>query len=346
VASVGATTERTASTMPSTPFDSAIFRDVFGGEEIDGGVTVLAFSSYNFGNTNNPQSSGERVYNLRDDFTTSFNAGGRHDVRTGVEYIRYTMDTAWCNNCNGRLGFNVAPPANIEQLFPVWNDISTWNLNALSPITRFYQLAVGNFESNNPITSVAGWAQDDWTMGRLTLNLGVRYDIIKGTYGEERGFDPWLAPDRPHRVDHAGDVGVVPATTPVALEQQRVHRPDPACHLVDLVADVERLLLQRHREAEPAPLRPQRPHETREPPRGDLVRGVLPRQPERPVGRPVQHRRQRVRDRAAEDGAAAYVVVGLSTHRRTRSTPGTPAGCGCVRPASRRTWSRRSSGSR
>ena len=90
-----------------------------------------------------------------------------------------------------------AIPANIEQLFPVWNDISTWNLNALSPIARFYSLAVGDFESNNPVTSLAGWAQDDWTLGRLTLNLGVRYDIIKGTYGEERGFDPWLAPNRP-----------------------------------------------------------------------------------------------------------------------------------------------------
>ena len=79
----------------------------------------------------------------------------------------------------------------------MWNDISTWNLNALSPIARFYSLAVGDFESNNPVSSLAGWAQDDWTIGRLTLNLGVRYDIIKGTYGEERGFDPWLAPDRP-----------------------------------------------------------------------------------------------------------------------------------------------------
>ena len=34
-----------------------------------------------FGNTNNPQSSGEKVYSLRDDFTTSFNCGGRHDMQ-------------------------------------------------------------------------------------------------------------------------------------------------------------------------------------------------------------------------------------------------------------------------
>ena len=132
------------------------------------------------------------------DFTVAFNNGGRHDLNLGAEYVYSSQPIFLGINSNGFLDVQGGPiPANIEQLFPVWNDISTWNLNALSPIARFYQLAVGNFESNNPITSVAGWAQDDWTMGRLTLNLGVRYDIIKGTYGEERGFDPWLAPNRP-----------------------------------------------------------------------------------------------------------------------------------------------------
>ena len=33
-------------------------------------------------------------------------------------------------------------PANIESLFPVWNDVSTWNLAAISPIVRKYTSAM------------------------------------------------------------------------------------------------------------------------------------------------------------------------------------------------------------
>jgi hypothetical protein len=164
------------------------------------GSPAIVFRGYRVGqaHTRSPQILTERGPSIRNDFTYGFNRGGRHDLNLGAEYVYSDQPIFLGINSNGTLDVQGgAIPANIEQLFPVWNDISTWNVNALSPIARFYSLAVGNFESNNPITSVAGWLQDDWTMGRLTLNLGVRYDIIKGTYGEERGFDPWLQPDRP-----------------------------------------------------------------------------------------------------------------------------------------------------
>jgi hypothetical protein len=185
------------------PGAPSLFRDVFGGEEIDGGAVVLAFSGYNFGNTNNPQSSGEKVYNVRDDFTTAFSLGGRHDVRTGVEYIRYTMDTAWCNNCNGRLGFNVAPPANIEQLIPVWDDSSTWNLRALSPLVVDYRIAIGDFAWAIQRNIWAGWIQDDWSIGNnLTFNAGVRYDNDLGGHGEDIEFQPWMSGKRHHDLNN------------------------------------------------------------------------------------------------------------------------------------------------
>ena len=38
--------------------------------------------------------------------------------------------------------------------------------------------------------------QDDWTRGRLTMNLGVRYDYIDGTWAEDLPFDQWV-PVRP-----------------------------------------------------------------------------------------------------------------------------------------------------
>jgi hypothetical protein len=164
------------------------------------GSPTIQLRGYRIGQQHNrsPQILTEKGPSLRNDFIYAFNKGGRHDLNLGGEYMYSSQPIFLGINSNGFLDVQGGPiPANIERLFPVWNDISTWNLNALSPIARFYQLAVGNFESNNPITSVAGWAQDDWTLGRLTLNLGVRYDLIKGTYGEERGFDPWRPANLP-----------------------------------------------------------------------------------------------------------------------------------------------------
>ena len=96
-------------------------------------------------------------------------------------------------------------PANIEQLFPVWNDISTWNLNALAPITRSYTLGVGKMDANAVTKSVSTWFQDDWQIGsKLTLNLGVRYDLTAGTYAEDVAIEPFLPSGRRHDTDNVG----------------------------------------------------------------------------------------------------------------------------------------------
>jgi hypothetical protein len=147
--------------------------------------------------TRSPQDLTDGGPSIRDDFAFSFVRGGRHDVKTGAEFIDSDSPIFLCINCAGTLDAQGgAIPSNIESLFPVYNDVSSWKLNALAPITRFYQLAVGDFHVDSPIKSVAGWVQDDWTRGRLTFNLGARYDLIKGTYAEELPFDQWV-PKRP-----------------------------------------------------------------------------------------------------------------------------------------------------
>src|ERR1044071_3002188 len=143
--------------------------------------------------TRSPQDLADITKTVRDDFSFAFVKGGRHDVKTGGEYIADRSPIFLCINCGGTLDAQGGPvPANIESLFPVYNDVTSWNLNALAPITRFYQLAVGDFHVNSPINSFATWAQDDWTHGKLTLNLGVRYDYINGTWAEELPFDQWV----------------------------------------------------------------------------------------------------------------------------------------------------------
>src|SRR5438132_840170 len=147
--------------------------------------------------TRSPQDLTDGEPSVRDDLSFSFVQGGRHDVKTGAEYIHSDSPIFLCINCGGTLDAQNGPvPSNIESLFPVYNDVSSWQLNALAPITRFYQLAVGDFHVSSPIRSFATWAQDDWTKGKLTMNLGLRYDYINGTWAEDRAFDPWV-PVRP-----------------------------------------------------------------------------------------------------------------------------------------------------
>jgi hypothetical protein len=143
--------------------------------------------------TRSPQDLTDGGPSVRDDLSFSWVGMGRHDMKTGAEYIHSNSPIFLCLNCGGTLDAQGGPiPSNIESLFPIYNDVTSWNLNALAPIVRFYQLAVGNFHVVSPIHSFATWMQDDWTRGKLTMNLGVRYDYINGTWAEGLAFAPWV----------------------------------------------------------------------------------------------------------------------------------------------------------
>ena len=168
---------------------------------MDGGSVNIPFTGYTIGTpSNSPQDIGEVIYSVRDDFATSFTQWGRHDVKTGGEYLYwYGNWEHWCNRCSGVYRSNSRPPANIEQLFPVWNDASTWNLRALSPLIVNYEESFGDHSMERRRDVFALWFQDDWAAtNQLTLNLGVRYDLDLGVLGEDIQFLPWLSGNRPH----------------------------------------------------------------------------------------------------------------------------------------------------
>jgi hypothetical protein len=49
-----------------------------------------------------------------------------------------------------------------------------------------------------PLQLGSFWLQDDWQItSRLTLNLGLRYDIERGAYAEEVSIEPFLPGNRP-----------------------------------------------------------------------------------------------------------------------------------------------------
>jgi hypothetical protein len=91
------------------------------------------------------------------------------------------------------------PPANFEALFPNIQDVSTWNLAPLSPLFRTYSVGISaaGFKQRTPKEIAAAWIQDDWTVtSRLTINLGLRYDISKGQFAERVAIQPWVDAER------------------------------------------------------------------------------------------------------------------------------------------------------
>lgn len=155
----------------------------------------VSMRGYTIGNVSyQPLYLTARSYTIRNDFSTHL---GSHYVRLGGEFLRNQNIIYWPSNKFGILLANAAnPPANLEDLFPVWNDPRTWNLNALSGITQSWIQSVPrpgtDFEIVHPNHNIAAWLQDDWrVLPRLTLNLGVRWDLLLGTVGEDIDFPPF-----------------------------------------------------------------------------------------------------------------------------------------------------------
>jgi hypothetical protein len=170
-----------------------------------GGSVTISFRGYSIGSAVG-QHQYQDSYSIRDDFSTSFAAAGRHDFKVGGEFINQPTVIDWCAQCTGAIEANGGPiPANIEELFPVWNDASTWNLAALSPITVRVRRAVSNTDFHYEVSQhlLAGWVQDDWKVApRLTLNLGVRYDAQLGAHSEDVVLLPWLDGNMPHDLNN------------------------------------------------------------------------------------------------------------------------------------------------
>src|SRR4029453_11174986 len=108
-----------------------------------GNSPVIQLSGYTIGA--NTLNIWQHTENVRDDFTTTWNWGGRHDVKMGGQFFRFQADFRWCNRCMGEIdarNITIAPtnptgpprlltPAQLQAMFPVWNDASTWNLQPL-----------------------------------------------------------------------------------------------------------------------------------------------------------------------------------------------------------------------
>jgi outer membrane receptor protein involved in Fe transport len=63
---------------------------------------------------------------------------------------------------------------------------------------RSYTIGVGDFPVDQGNQKFAFWAQDDWQLtDRLTLNLGVRYDVGINIFANDISFPPFQEAGRP-----------------------------------------------------------------------------------------------------------------------------------------------------
>lgn len=153
------------------------------------------------GNQNAPRIRDQNSFMIRDDFTYSYQARGTHDLKAGFEWVHLDEYTRNCRNCMSLLDARVSTiPANTMQaLFPDPFNADTWNLNGLAPYTRRFTLGISEtFETPFEVPKIAGWVQDDWHFGSLTLNLGLRYDVLTNSWANDANVPPILAPGRPN----------------------------------------------------------------------------------------------------------------------------------------------------
>ncbi len=163
---------------------------------VTNGSPRIRFTTINFlPNQNLPRHQDQWYWSLRDSFTSSFDAAGRHDLRVGAEYLHRTHIQDNMRNASGEIDARGGPtPANITALFPDPFNVDTWNLAAISSITRNDIIGTGDFNNWLYSKKVAAWLQDDWRVSdRLTLNLGVRWDADIDAFAQIN-FLPWEKP--------------------------------------------------------------------------------------------------------------------------------------------------------
>jgi outer membrane receptor protein involved in Fe transport len=150
-----------------------------------GGVTGGA-------NPNTPQATEQTKWQFRNDFSWSMTGLGGlgHDVKAGVNWIHEPHLFATFNGGNS----------------PQY----TMNADSLTSTIRQITFNGGAADVNIPFDQYAAYIQDDWRVNnRLTVNLGLRYDVVSGmpidqstnpnflamqAYGAAGGFAdfPWL----------------------------------------------------------------------------------------------------------------------------------------------------------
>ena len=170
---------------------------------------VITFTGFSFGgNQGYPRHRGQDRYWVRDDFSYTYDAKGRHDLKVGGEFIYHNEMSANCTRCRstytatGRpVGLPTIPtPAQMQTWFSDPFNADTWNFNALNPWITNFNIGIHKGRREPDTLNLGGaWAQDDWRLSnKLTVNLGMRWDVQTNAFANDGQVVPFMTPGRPN----------------------------------------------------------------------------------------------------------------------------------------------------
>ena len=188
------------------------------------GAPVITLQGLTLGQSHflTPQDIGEQEYTVNDQFSYSFSKGGHHDLKAGGQYIFNRLFETVCNRCMGAYDLQAARipesiTSNWAAVIPDVNDVTTWNLDLLSPLARQYDRGIamasspysrpsGNwgFTEYAPRHEMGLYVQDNWQIAKVTLNLGLRYDLSVNQYVNWVVYPPFLLAPRPQDKNNFG----------------------------------------------------------------------------------------------------------------------------------------------
>jgi hypothetical protein len=128
-------------------------------------------------NTTTPQTTEQRKFQFRDDFSWHKSGGGGlgHDFKAGVNFVNEPRLFITFNTGRGSI-FNT--------------HITDARNGPISTVT----LSDGDASPNMPMKQFGTYIQDDWRVSdRLTLNLGLRYDVMTGYQYDYSNNPNWVA---------------------------------------------------------------------------------------------------------------------------------------------------------
>lgn len=142
------------------------------------------FPAVRIGGITNVGNERPEFWHIRNDASLVFDWRGQHNLKFGGEWNHQYIWGVFAANSNGTFVYAQNPP-NLATCCP-GGDQSQWDKSQF-PVPIRYSQALGDFFYDAPNDIYAAYIQDDWTVHpRLTLNLGLRYDIEIGSLGHDQ----------------------------------------------------------------------------------------------------------------------------------------------------------------